>query len=336
MTSLENIPRISPPTRRGFLEDYVRAQTPVIIDGLFAGQPLAAVNTRSKAMSVMADVQIGVRQEYFRSWLRSGSYHESVQRRMTYRDYFRMLRKTPDTTSMCTEFRVPREVVRLFEVPSLCGIRPDGDVEAFMFIGNAGNFAHCHFDGDQRTVLHYQVWGRKRLVLIPPRAAKMLNPILNFSTLMIENMTDAERRAFLAYVGGYECIMHPGDTVHMPALWWHHLDYVEDSMSFNLRFGCPTHNKFLRQLHTHFHVQNVSAELHKMDRLSGKQARIHRRIVEAFERTYLSPQEKYARMAFVVARAYEELCEGGPERLHWLPHQERLDAMLAARPPYET
>ena len=46
-----------------------------------------------------------------------------------------------------------------------------------IFLANAGNVGHLHFDGDQRDVILHQVYGRKRVVLFPPAAAKHLRTL---------------------------------------------------------------------------------------------------------------------------------------------------------------
>ena len=46
-----------------------------------------------------------------------------------------------------------------------------------VFIAGRGNKAHIHYDGDQRQVLLYQVFGRKEVILLPPASGAPFKPL---------------------------------------------------------------------------------------------------------------------------------------------------------------
>ena len=99
---------------------------------------------------------------------------------MSLRDYVDFSRSNPSTRLCCTEYDTPARVLTSFELPDICRVNGAGeeilglprkygdfDLVTAIFLANEGNVGHLHFDGDQRDVLLYQVYGRKRVVLVP-------------------------------------------------------------------------------------------------------------------------------------------------------------------------
>lgn len=146
----------------------------------------------------------------------------------------------------------PAAVRALYQVPALCDRRlypwchdPDEPSTVpparhqLLFLGRRGHFADLHCHADLHHILLHQIFGRKRVVLFPPEATGKLAPLMHLSTVALERMTPAEQRDFVAYAGGQVDELAPGETLFLPAAWWHHLDYLEDAMAMNLRFAEP-------------------------------------------------------------------------------------------------
>jgi hypothetical protein len=324
------IPRIEVPSTEDFEHEWLRKQRPVIIEGLFRGQPLERLYDAEQALKELGHIKIGVRAEYFGEWMAGRPYESSYQRTMTYSEYLSFLKENPSTTKMCTEVAVPVVLAEMFDLPDYCGIIEDpGSIQGFIYLGGQGNFAHCHFDGDHRTVLFHQVWGRKRVVLIPPKSGNKLNPVSNFATVCLEEMSDADRASFLHHAEGFECILEPGETLHMPALWWHHLEYIEDSFSFNLRFGCPEQCRPLAEFHLDHRIQLLGAHLYPKKKLSTVEQDAVQQMKRAHESTgYKSEQERRLHIGGLA----EELCHalglGDHLRTYWVPQDEKKEAMM--------
>jgi hypothetical protein len=49
-----------------------------------------------------------------------------------------------------------------------------------------------------------------------------------------------ERDRYLDLCGAYVTVLRPGETLYIPAAWWHYVEYVTDGGGFNLRLGRPT------------------------------------------------------------------------------------------------
>src|SRR5205823_2793644 len=128
----------------------------------------------------------------------------------------------------------------MLQWPELCRYRegqdpdPPGRVE--VFVAGAGNYAHLHFDWDYRHTLLYQVFGRKRAILIRPEWSAMLAPIFNSTRLRLQGIDGAERERICAAFEAVDVDLFPGDTLYMPALMWHCVDYVDTAMSLGFRF----------------------------------------------------------------------------------------------------
>ncbi len=122
-----------------------------------------------------------------------------------------------------------------------------------MFIAPSGNAAHLHFDADHRDVLMYQVFGTKRVVVIHPRHTQKLDPIhsdvlCRTSAIVLETATEEQKTSFLRYTDAQDVVLRPGETIFMPAMTWHYLEYLEPSMSIAYRLGRNPYRRRLAQM----------------------------------------------------------------------------------------
>jgi hypothetical protein len=121
-----------------------------------------------------------------------------------------------------------------------------------MFLAGAGNFAHMHFDGDFRDVLMYQAVGTKRYVVIHPRETRKLDPLVDAgiertSSVFLQNFSEADKTAFLRYTNAWDCVLQPGETLLMPMMAWHYVEYLEPAMSISFRLGRNRYCRFLAE-----------------------------------------------------------------------------------------
>ena len=92
-------------------------------------------------------------------------------------------------------------------------------------MGNAGAFTHLHFDANGRHNLHYQLIGRKRFLLFPEYRSKYLAPHQQSSRIFLERMSAVERASFAEFAGGVDRLLEPGDSLYIPPLAWHYVEY---------------------------------------------------------------------------------------------------------------
>jgi hypothetical protein len=128
----------------------------------------------------------------------------------------------------------------LRDVPPPPHCRDAWTLRSKLWIARAGAVTPLHWDIPQN--LHLVIAGRKRVVLAPPGAWWRLYPrsplsaMPNFARVDLER-PDLARHPRAAGVRAVACEVGPGDTLFIPAGWWHHTRWLEDGVSVNWWFG---------------------------------------------------------------------------------------------------
>ncbi len=301
----KTVERIPAPSAEVFRERYLRVKEPVILTGLFAGEKIDEIRTEADARTAFGSVPLPVANEYLTSLMEAGSKGRTVPEAaetMGLADYLDHIRRYPGTRKMCSEKATPPELMQSFRLPAYDQWE---DARTSFFVGNAGNFAHMHFDGDYRHVLFYQVFGDKRFILIPPFEGRKLNPIGNSASWSVESFSEEERRAFADFVNGYDCVVHAGETLYMPAGIWHFVEYTTTCMSFTLRFGRNRYTRFLADtFHMNLALQNIAWRMTDEDAVERDYEHVFSQLVAASKEPYASAQEKMIRLEAL----FEEIC----------------------------
>jgi Cupin-like domain len=277
--AIREIPRTAMPSQADFLAEYAYTREPVVITNLFEGQEISQITTVEDAVRAWGDVNLVVQEEYTSAEGNAAAPEPTV---MSLREYVEFSQSNPETRLCCTEYDTPARVLASFDLPEICTVTHPGeeilglpkkygdyDLVSAIFLANAGNVGHLHFDGDQRDVLLHQVYGRKRVVLFPPAAAKHLRTLdgpysrPSLAGLYLEDMSLEEKLDWAERAGGYHTVLEPGETIYIPMLMWHHLEYMDDAMSFNYRFGRSRYGRFLSvdNFHRDPYIQNVAAKM---------------------------------------------------------------------------
>lgn len=109
-----------------------------------------------------------------------------------------------------------------------------------LFVGGQGSITHMHFDIDMSHILHTQFIGKKRVLLFPYEEKDKLYrkpwevlSLADFSNYHQE--FDYEKFPATRLAQGYEVILEHGDTLFMPAGYWHHMEYIEAGFAMSLR-----------------------------------------------------------------------------------------------------
>jgi hypothetical protein len=117
-----------------------------------------------------------------------------------------------------------------------------------LFTGGATSITHMHFDIDLSNILHTQFAGRKRVLLFPFKEQYKLYrkpyevlSLADFSNYyMQDGGPDYEKFPALKLAQGVEAILEHGDTLFMPAGWWHHMEYLDSGFAMSLRALQPS------------------------------------------------------------------------------------------------
>ena len=109
-----------------------------------------------------------------------------------------------------------------------------------LFVGGQGSITHMHFDIDLSHILHTQFAGKKRVLLFPYgeqyklyRKPWEVLSVANYANYH-ENF-DYENFPAVKLAEGYEVILEHGDTLFMPAGYWHHMEYIDGGFAMSLR-----------------------------------------------------------------------------------------------------
>jgi len=230
---------------RKLILDLAVRQQPVVFKGLFAGQAVRRIATVADLPADWANTRVRPRAPAERINDPGKSFNETTVLQF-------LTSRSPPAFVYERRALVPANpIVALPEALADWSVRKT-DFDYYM--GNAGAFTHLHFDANCRHNLHYQLIGRKRFLLFPEFCSKYLASYQQSSRIFLERMSAVERANFAEFAGGYDCILEPGDSLYIPPLAWHYVEYPEPSISLSFRFGKSRYNESLHQAMRGFHA----------------------------------------------------------------------------------
>ena len=140
-----------------------------------------------------------------------------------------------------------------------------------LFVGGATSITHLHFDMDLSHILHTQFVGRKRVLLFPyeeqhklyRRPFEVLS-LADFSNYYLNNgKPDYNEFPAIKLAKGYEVILEHGDTLYMPAGYWHHMEYLESGFAMSMRAMQPSLSGKVRGAWNLVGMRNIDTLLKK-------------------------------------------------------------------------
>lgn len=242
-------------------EKLFLASQPLVIKSLFLNHPISNIRTRQDAQMYLPDYPLRVIRDYIEIFKENHTLDQSVKK-MTLTEFFQYIQHDSKTDLRVRDFSPPESFSEFMKEPDFCLENTFEPIIKTIFLAPKGAASRLHMDNDQNHVFLYQVFGKKRAILFPPTSSEKLLPVLNLSFWFLDQFNENERNLFIKFAEGLECILEPGDTLYIPKLYWHHLDYLDDAMSINFRFGRNIHNKFMAEhIHLDYLVQNFSVQL---------------------------------------------------------------------------
>ncbi len=105
-----------------------------------------------------------------------------------------------------------------------------------MFFGGQGARVDLHYDLDCATIFKTQFQKRKKVILFAPDQGDYLyqHPFTVQSEVRLDQ-PDFEKHPALKRAKGFETTLHHGETLFMPHLYWHYMNYVDGGFSISLR-----------------------------------------------------------------------------------------------------
>ena len=258
---LNNIQRIKTPPPEIFYQEYVLKQCPVILTDLFDATPLRRWDSlESLKKAPLAQLSLEIKPNYIAHLFQTAPTQETRLMRLV--DYLDFLEENPASLDVCSEYPTPEPLLHQLPLDSYRYIGDEKDLYSNMFVAESNNFAHLHYDADQRDVLLYQVFGEKRIAIVHPQETYKLNPIhqphlRRTSGIFLEHYSEAQKTTFFDYTNAFDSIIYPGETVFIPAMAWHYLEYLQTAMSVGYRLG---RNQYKRRLAKLFPMPSVDVQ----------------------------------------------------------------------------
>lgn len=244
--SISSIPRvdISTLTPEAFSQRYQQTGTPVVITGLLENEPDWTLDYLC--------AKIGDREFMVRNYQRTNHKHSRVGsgvalETMRFSDYAELLRRGEVQENDLYLGKAPLKTTQLTQTSTwktlgdkLGFTQPVTDFK--MYIGSGSHRSGLHYDILDNTLI--QLHGVKKIVLFPPSQTYNLYPfpILGhlrhgmklrccFSQVSLEHPDfDAFPKFKQALEHKKEVILERGETLYLPAGWWHDVSGIHNTM----------------------------------------------------------------------------------------------------------
>jgi hypothetical protein len=239
---LASIDKFEDISKADFQNNYYNPMKPVIITGLAKKWPAYDKWNWDYFQQVVGDTEVGVYNN-----VKSDAYTpvNKADDYMKFGEYLDMVKKGPVELRifLFNIFQHAPQLVNDFTWPEHL---MTGFVKRFpmLFTGGAGAITHMHFDIDLSHIIHTQFLGRKRVLLFPHQEQYKLYrkpwevmSFVNFEKYFDDRQSKIDLNKFPAVnlAKGYEVILEHGDTLFMPAGYWHHMEYLDSGFAMSLR-----------------------------------------------------------------------------------------------------
>ena len=238
---LKAIDRVESIRPEDFKKNYYDTMTPLIITGLAKQWPAYHKWNWDYFKEIVGNVKVGLYNN-----VKSDAYTpiNTADDYKTFGEYIDIVKEGPAAWRifLFNIFQHAPQLTKDFTWPEHL---MKGFVKRYpmLFVGGETSITHMHFDIDLSHILHTQFLGRKRVLLFPNEEQHKLYrkpfevlSLVDFSNYHEGNGTpDYEAFPAVRYAKGYEVILEHGDTLFMPAGFWHHMEYLDSGFAMSLR-----------------------------------------------------------------------------------------------------
>ncbi len=235
---LQAVDRVETISPEDFRTKYYNVSKPLVIRGLAKKWPAYQKWNWDFFIDIVGDKEVGVYNN-----VKSDAYTaiNTADDYMKFGEYLRRVKAGPldlriflfnifqHAPSITADFTWPDELM-------------NGFVKKYpmLFVGGQGSITHMHFDIDMSHILHTQFIGKKKVLLFPFEEQYKLyrKPWEVLSMANYANYSqsfDYEQFPAVKLAKGYEVVLEHGDTLFMPAGFWHHMEYLEAGFAMSLR-----------------------------------------------------------------------------------------------------
>lgn len=238
LTEVDIVNQISP---EDFKKKYYLTKKPLIIRNLSKNWPAYEKWNWDYFKSLVGDKKVGLYNN-----IKSDAYTpiNTADDYKTFGDYIDMIKTGPAAWRifLFNIFEHAPELTKDFNWPDEL---MSGFVKRYpmLFVGGATSITHMHFDIDMSHILHTQFIGRKKVLLFPYQEQYKLYrkpfevlSLADFSHYHHMNGSpDYINFPALKIANGYDATLEHGDTLYMPAGYWHHMEYLDSGFAMSLR-----------------------------------------------------------------------------------------------------
>jgi len=266
---LQPIPTFDTLSPQAFKEGYYDPQKPVVIKDLAKAWPAYHKWNWTYFKELVGEQKVGLYNN-----VKSDAYTpiNTADDYKTFGEYIDMISQGPagwriflfnifdHAPQLVKEFTWPEEYMKGFvkKYPML-------------FVGGASSITHMHFDIDLSNILHTQFVGRKRVLLFPHEEQHKLyrKPFEVLSMADFSNYSSADSKIdynqfpALRHARGYEVVLEHGDTLFMPAGYWHHMEYLDSGFAMSLRALQPSLTGKLKGVWNLFGMRSIDTVMKK-------------------------------------------------------------------------
>jgi hypothetical protein len=235
---VQSIDRVDHITPEEFRNHYFKPRKPVVIRQLSHSWPAFTKWTWDYFIQLVGEEKVGL---YNNTRADASTPVNGYDEEMRFGDYLEMVKKGPVELRifLFNIFKYAPQLVEDFTWPDHL-IKGLLKKYPMLFVGGAGSIAHMHYDIDLSHIMHTQFVGRKRVLLLEnnqsPLIYKMPLTVESAASFVHwENGLDEKNFPALKYARGYTTILEHGDTMFMPAGYWHHMQYMDSGFAMSLR-----------------------------------------------------------------------------------------------------
>ena len=235
---VDTVESISP---EDFKNNYYGPMKPLVITGLAKEWPAFKKWNWDYFKEIVGDKKVGLYNN-----VKSDAYTpiNTADDYKTFGEYVDMIKKGPAAWRifLFNIFEHAPQLIQDFTWPEHL---MKGFVKKYpmLFTGGETSITHMHFDIDLSHIIHTQFAGRKRVLLFRHEEQYKLyrKPFEVLSLADFSNYSsgtgkpDYEKFPALKNAIGYDLILNPGDTLFMPAGYWHHMEYIDSGFALSLR-----------------------------------------------------------------------------------------------------
>ena len=232
---LQEIDRVDTITKEDFLEQYFKAQKPVIIENYIQDWPAFHKWNLEYMAEIAGDKNVPLYDN--RPVDHRDGFNEPHATMKMY-EYIELL-KTKPTKYRIFLWNMLKEIPQLQEDFSY----PDFGLKLMkklpmLFFGGKDSYTFMHYDIDLANIFHFHFNGKKEVILFDQSQSDFLYKVPH-SLITREDIDfsnpDLHKWPALKKAKGYRTMLEHGNILYMPEGYWHYMRYITPGFSMSLR-----------------------------------------------------------------------------------------------------